>query len=333
MKSTRLLRPALALALVALLAPGCKKDAAEAPPGAAQNGGSGGGGGGAIDTKGFPAVGEAPQIEVVNQGAEPRQQLRYKVQAGHSEQMLMVMNMQMSMTMGGNAMPSAELPAMELSAAVDVKEVTGEGDIRYEFRFTDANVVESPSVNPQVVAAIRDALQGVTTLKGEAVVSPRGVVKKAAIDVSGIENPQLKQMMENLQRSLDQMSVPLPEQAVGQGAEWKVKQAIEQGGLRVFQTSTMKLASLEGDKVKLDVQVEQNAPQQTFSPPGMPSGASAQIDKLHTTGAGTTTVDLNRIIPTSKLNMKTNMAMVIQMGDQRQPMGTDMTVDMSIQPK
>jgi len=71
---------------------------------------------------------------------------------------------------------------------------------------------------------------------------------------------------------------------------------------------------------------------QAMNNPALPPGASASLSKMSGTGAGTVSLPLDGLVPTTTLNSSTSMAMDVSMQGQQISMNTDVTLKMTIAP-
>ena len=97
-------------------------------------------------------VREPPRIEVLDQGQEPRQPLRLVVAPGLEETMEMTMDMRMSMTIPGQAMPSIPVPTTKTRLKAKVESVTGDS-FQMRQSVTDVEVIPVDGRELQVIYA------------------------------------------------------------------------------------------------------------------------------------------------------------------------------------
>jgi len=268
-----------------------------------------------------------PTVKVTEQGAEPRTQLRFKVNKGDTQKVEMTMLLSMKIDMEGMAIPETKLPATKMVMKVDIAEVMDNGDSKWTMSVISADVVDDPSVNPMVTSAARDGLKGITDFTGWAVIDHRGFVKDADISIPASADPQLRQMMESTRQSLDQLTAPLPDEAVGVGAKWTVQQTITQQGMTIQQTANYTVTSIEGGVVKADVELSQRADKQSVEVPGMPPGVKAELLEFNTKGSGSTVIDLSKVVPPAgEVNANMSMKTRIDMQGQSQLMSMSMSM-------
>ena len=287
---------------------------------------------GANPPPGFPAPGQPPIVTLMSAGAAPRSALRYAIAANYKTHMDMSMTMGMSMTMAGMPAQQMQLPAMKMGADVSVTNVTSAGDVSYEFAYTSVRLDDSGGVDPTLASLVQSMDADLKTVHGSATMTSRGATRDARMDTSKVTSPQMSQMLSSFSSSLDSLTVPLPEEAVGAGARWESRQTIQSGGFRVFQKTLWELVAVDGQTVKLKATVEQTAPPQPINNPSMPPGADVALEQFTGGGTGTVAINLDSMVPTSELNSSTNMTMSVNAGGSAQRISVGSTLKMTIAP-
>lgn len=282
----------------------------------------------ALSMPGFPAAGAPPTVTVLSSGAAPKKQLRYTIPAMQKARMDMTTTISMAMNMGGMAIPM-DMPTMKMSIDIGVTNIAANGDITYNMAFTSATVEGGAAADPMVASTMQTALAGITSIKGTSTVSSRGVTKSTKLDIG---DPAMQQIIGQMTSSVENLSMPFPEEAVGAGAKWEVRQGNTTGGQTMFVKSTYELVSIDGNAVSLKVVTEQTAPPQPISNPALPAGAEMNLEKVTGSGTGTILIRLDSLVPTSQLESATTMAMTMSMGGQSQPITTDMKMKVSVAP-
>jgi len=158
------------------------------------------------------------------------------------------------------------------------------------------------------------------------------VIRNAAIDTSKISNPQMAQMMGAMSSGLQQLSLPLPEEAVGVGAHWQVKQAIPTPAMQTFQKVEVALTALDATSCTLTLTSDATAPPQAVSVPNFPAGVEASLESLSGSATGTMTVHLDSLVPTSSMSGKTTTVMNVAMGGDSQQMSAQASIRMKVTP-
>jgi len=281
---------------------------------------------------GYPAPGAPPIVTVLSTGGAPRTALRYTPPNGYKDHMSMNLQMSMSMDMAGMALPAMDMPAMKFGADLNVTGVNASGDISYEMAFSGIDMQMPADANPAMAGALPGLDADYKTLKGSGTITNRGINRATNFDFSKISSPQLKQAFDSISNTLQNLSMPLPEEAVGIGARWEVRQAVTSGGLQSFTKTVYEVTARDGKIVTLKSTVEQTAPAQPVSNPAFPAGVQAQLQKMTGAGSGTITLHLDALVPTSEATLQSDTVMQINMGGDSQTISTGITIKVAVSP-
>jgi hypothetical protein len=273
-----------------------------------------------------------PQVELLDPGQGQRQELRLQPTADTQQTITMTMEMDISTAVSGQPAPAIAFPASVMTMDVAVTQVDPNGDIHYQFTYTDADIVADPNFPPAVLNSMRSAMEPLIGLSGTYVVNPRGIIKSANVDIPEQGDPMTQQMLEQFSNSLDQFSSPLPEEAVGIGAKWRVSSSPNIGGMELNQTTTYELVDLQDNVATLKVNVEQQAGSQAITPPGMPEGmgATVTLESLDSEGQGEMILPLDRIMPT-RSNISIRSGTVMNVKPDNSDREATVTTNMSMQ--
>ncbi|HEX6323575.1 MAG TPA: hypothetical protein VFZ36_07610 [Vicinamibacterales bacterium] len=263
---------------------------------------------------------EPPTVTVRSTGTGPKRPLRYKVAAGSKERIDITMTMSMAMAMEGADEQSMDVPPVRMALDMDVTDVAANGDITYAFTFVEASI-DGPGFPPGLL----DQLKGA---KGTATSSDRGFLKAMAFEVAQGVNPVLDQLMSS--SGIERMSAPLPDEPLGVGAKWDVRQPVESGGMRLDQTTTYEITAMDAASVTMAVTMEQRAANQALTPPGMPPGAEATLVSMEGTGNGRITLADGSMIPLSDLAINGRMTMDVGAEGQNMRMSTRTRMQVTI---
>lgn len=254
---------------------------------------------------------EQPTVTLVDAGADPKAELRYDIPVGMAQGTTMSMKMDSSQTMNGMAMPSQAIPEIRTPFSVKVDERSG-ADTKYQITMGEMEVVDDGSVPKQMIDMMRSMFAGTggTVLRG--VFDTRGVHKDIQIDTPNDAGPAMREQMSQSADSMKQMSMPLPEEAVGIGAKWTVEKEVESNGMKMKQTATCTLKERTGGTIVLDVKIHQSADPQAITNPQAPQ-MEIHLDALEGTGQGTMKIDLARMMPReSTMESSTKISMTVQ---------------------
>lgn len=269
----------------------------------------------------------AVDVRVIDAGREPRRQLRYVFREDMRGRMTMEMRMRMSMSIGPQDVPEIVIPPVRVTMSIDETDLTDAGNLRYKARWEKAEVVADADTPKPLVEALETEYAGLAGMTLTAEVTPSGVVTEIGVALPTSASQQAKQLFESMEQALRQIMAPLPSEPVGSGASWLVVTTVDTPILKVTQEATYELVELAGDTLDLTVSITQKAPPQDVVPPGMPPGTKVRLERLDSSGTGTTNLDLTSLVPHVSMKLTSSMAMEVEAGGDRQPMRMKMGVE------
>lgn len=250
---------------------------------------------------------DAPGLRLLNAGAGDKHLLRYSPTKGTTYGLVMTMEMDLGMGL--------DPPATSVTMEITVTDVTPEGDISYDFRFTDLDMEGAPL--PPEAEKMMD-------MTGSAVMDSRGVSKAGKFNVPDDAPAALKQMVSKFEEQLNQLSCPFPEDAVGIGAKWTLTQDIDTPAFGLRQVATFELVELKGNRGKLKFSLKQSAEDQEMK--GLPGGAKATLLSLDSSGGGELEFDLSKPFPVkSFIDISSDIRVKVKDQTQRQQIGIKIT--------
>lgn len=273
-----------------------------------------------------------PVVTVLDNGAEPRRELRYRFDDGSSERASIEMTIRLNMSMGGSQQQVVAFPTVRMLVDLGPMAVTDDGSARYEFAISSAELVDGADTNPNLAAALRGSLGQLPSVSGWARIDSRGVTLAGDIELADGVDPQLAQVFDSAEQSLQQMSALLPLEPVGLGARWQVVQDAESAGFSVTQTAAYTLTAINGDDVTLNVSLTQTGSDQAVDFAGLPAGIEASLESLESTGTGSMRVNLSRFVPESDAAVAMVVALGLAVQGQAQQIGLDMRTETNIAP-
>jgi len=276
-----------------------------------------------LTMKGYPALGAPPIITITNAGAAPRTQLRYVIPANHKARMNVTMRMSMG-TSAGTDHPAERdhttIPTITVTADLGVTSVMPNGDIAYELALSSMTVEATSGSDPRIAQAMQGFVAAIASTRGGGTISSTGVIKSMRLDVA---HSEMKKALGPVFDAVEHLAIPVPDAAVGVGARWEVREALEVGGLTtfrpaVFQKTEYEVVSIDGGTVSLRVKTDQKGPPQPLNDPSLPVsnqgivfGADNRLQNLSGTGTGTVIVQLNSLAPVSERQSTTSMVITM----------------------
>jgi hypothetical protein len=234
---------------------------------------------------------------LVDAGAAPRARLRFAWDP-HASREVVVAAALSSRRMEGNAWSDPlAVPAIREGFGVTTTPAAG-GGATIAFRGLDAAVDGTPPPDQaaradEYLADFRDHLQ---RRRGTIVADDRGRLSGFAFDdASPLKAGSHDRATDDLTERWLAAAVPLPDEAVGPGARWRVVTALRAGAAIVKQTAEYTLVEARPDRWIVDEVVRRIGEDQLVDAPGLPAGAIAELIALFREQRGR--VELSRALP------------------------------------
>lgn len=268
-----------------------------------------------------------PQLEILSTGTGEKTQLRFTPVVNSRQTSTLTLKLDVKEGM------SIALPTTKLTIEVVVTQVDANGDIHFDFTYKNVDLLGEPGAPREAINALRPSLTPLIGLSGSIVVNSRGQTKSTRINFPPELDPTAKQIFEQLSTSLDQFYAPLPEEAVGAGARWRVSQELNVNGIQLTQSAIYELVSNRDNVLDLMVLVEQEAlPQAVTLPsiPALPVGATLELRSLSSQGEGEMTFGLGQILPRrSILSSRSSVVLSFKLAESEQ--GISVNQDIAVE--
>ena len=277
-----------------------------------------------------PAAAQS-NVELINAGTEPKQQLRFTPGANTKQTLQMTMDMDMAMSVGGQTQPAFDSPPIKMTMESEVKKVDANGDIHTDLSYSDADVVAAKNTPPELANAMRAQVKKLVGLRGSMIVDNQGNTKQANFNTPETLEPNTKKMVEQMVTSLKQLSSPVPSEAVGVGAKWKIPNSVTANGMTMNENSTYELVDIKDNVASLQVTMEQQAGEQKINPQGLPPGASLDLKSMNSQGNGKRKLALNKVMPiSSTMSMRSKSQMSVKEPNTEKATAMDMNVSVEM---
>lgn len=230
-------------------------------------------------------------------GAPPCAPLRYDLEPGTVELGVLGLKQVVEQEVDGVAQPEITLP-LQFDMRAEVLERDGDlATVVTEFTdvFVDPAGLEGGGVSAEELEEVlRDTLVGTRI---ETTITSSGAVVDGTVELSSMADPAVQELRAQLESQLSSLALPLPAEAVGQGAEWSGELPVEISGLSLTNLTTYRLTSRDGSSVEVETEVVQDVPLGAIDVPGLPSGAVAELLEFSGSATGTAGYQLDRVLP------------------------------------
>jgi hypothetical protein len=248
----------------------------------------------------------------------------------------MTLKMDMKMSFGPRSLPAVKVPASVFTMETKVTKIDANGDIHSEFAYTNAELVGDTANFPApVLDSMRSSIKSTIGIKGSFITDNRGSYKGGGIIVPEGTETKAKQMLQQMSKSLEQLSTPLPAEAVGKGAKWRVISGSDFTGINLNNIATYELTDLQDGTVALNVSIEQQANPQNVTSPQLPAGTTLTLKSLASSGRGSVAWRLDRLMPfRSTASVSSNSEMSVKnAGTSEEPITMKMDMEMTLESK
>ncbi|MBW2460930.1 MAG: hypothetical protein JRH11_04740 [Deltaproteobacteria bacterium] len=231
----------------------------------------------------------ALDVRLLETGEEPREELRYRIEEGDQELAILGLRIGVQAGLGDPTRIEGGAPVFFTIESGPVEQIGHH--IRYEVEL----IRQEQGSHPDHVESELDALH---QIDGYVVVDERGITRDEHFDVPRSVPPRTATMIGNIFDSLE--LIPFPEEAVGPGAVWTVRETLDLTAYVVQQVVVYKLLERDGDDLKLEIVVTQTAEPQPLRE--LPRGMEAMIQIFEGDGRGTADVSLTRLVPHAEID-------------------------------
>jgi len=238
----------------------------------------------------------AVDVTVLEPGDEPRSPLRYRIDPGQSENLVMDVAIQMKLAVGDKD-PPAPNPTVRLS--MEVRSGTGGQRLNLNGRINKVEVLEEPGIPPALASALRSDLDRLRGTSWKAVFTDRGHLDLLSLPAPKEANTQLLTTLEWIREALRILLPPLPDAPVGKNARWQSRRRTTIATARIDETVIYKMAASNG-QTQLQVTLGMDAPEQPLTP-GTPPGTKVVLSSFEGGGKGQIDLHLTGIVQPSTL--------------------------------
>ena len=219
----------------------------------------------------------ADPVLLLEAGAEPQTQLRYKIAEGTTTKS----NMDFTIATLATTTESATLsvvPGVRLHIVSGPAMATDNG-VKFEVNITKAEAAVPQGIDPKIAEELRQSAAILDDVGGTVEMTDRGIMLATELNDKA-KSPdipvRLLMMIVNARTTLSR--VVLPAEPVGLGARWEARKELMLYGFKVQQVDSYTLVERVGDEIKLNVTVTQNALPQTVDFPE--EGVSIGVEQM-----------------------------------------------------
>jgi hypothetical protein len=246
----------------------------------------------AVVTATVPAVADQspPEVTVVERGDGPRTELRYALTTGDEQLVKMRVLTRISQQVGDQPARSGSSPAIDFDIRTTITEVAADGVISATYVYEAVDVSDG-SGSEQVL----EQIEPIVGLVGTLTMTDQGQVLTSEVTPPPDADEAIINLIEQLSGQASALTVPLPTEKVGKGAQWNAKSETALNGITLQQRTAYELTSSKGTRVELTSTLVQRAKRQTYTDPG--TGEEVELLSSDGEGDGESSVRLDRLMP------------------------------------
>lgn len=249
------------------------------------------------------------EVTVLSSGAEPKRALRYRLPTGATESVTVQILLGMSASGEERDVEVVGLPT-KLTALIGPTERLENGHLRYTIFIQDAKADYPKNASLSFINSVERELSPLREVRGTVEMNDRGLVQAFKFHIPKSVPPRTVTLLGNIRSWL--MSIPLPDEAVGVGAQWMAQRKVDLGGLMIDQAVRYELTSLQGNEISLEVVARQSGARQTFTD----QGVDATLKTIESLATGSVQMSLTRLGTTSEADISTQMRISVEAKDQ-----------------
>jgi hypothetical protein len=243
-----------------------------------------------------------PEVKVSDAGSEPRRMMELAPTVGDSVALDMRMDMEIDATVDGESAPTQPIPPIELGMRMTVEDVS-EDEIELSFVYDQVHV-DDPT--------LQGTLSTIVDSSGTIVTTRNGAYVDGEFEAAPGMDPAMAATADQLEQQLADMTIPLPSEPVGTGAEWEVESSLELNGVAFCNSYTYRLVEFDGDSYKLETDMEQRPVEGSAVET---AGATVEVvdGSGHATGTSSGSLSLP-IAVTASVQADSDMEMSVEAG-------------------
>lgn len=258
------------------------------------------------------------EIELIDPGIQPRQELRFIPAANTRQTTKITMKTKMAGSIDGQEMPAIDLPQIQMTMEAAVKQIDANGDTHIEMSYSQVEIAANSSFPANVIEAMRSQLEKVKGMKMSYTIDSQGQTKDLKVEFPDNMDPNIKQLIQPMLNSLEQLSAsPFPSTPVGIGGKWRMTTSLPPLGLPINKIDVLyELVSLENNVVTLKLTTDAQGDAKAVSGvnlPGMPPGLEMKVKSMAIQSTGTLTGRLDQIMPNiGNMTVNSNMEFTVK---------------------
>lgn len=272
-----------------------------------------------------------PNPELLDAGDAPRRPLRLDLEAGDSTGVVVTVDLGVVQEVDG-AEQVLDAPPVSQTVVLTVDAV--DGDLaEVSVLVTDAAIdADGTDLTDADVLTLTAEARRAVGIVGRAQLDHRGGLRTFRYTLPDDVDPALATTLGELEGQIAALVVPLPDEAVGVGARWRVRSTTTLGGAVVDQVTTYTVTDLDDDRIAYTATIDQRAEDQTLALPGLADGTSGRLVSSQVAGTSVGSVETGSLASAAASTLTGTQVVDLDDGDGPLRLTQRLDLDVTVRP-
>jgi len=241
-----------------------------------------------------------PAVKLLDAGVEPRSPLRYRFMGGGVQTFSVIERRSTAVTVDGKPQPTRKSPPIKMTVKLTIMSIDENRNAHCEALCVGVEALADPTLPATTMELMKQSFATLAGVKGECVISNRGEVSGAKVEDKPDLDPYAAEQLENLRQAIARCAMLFPEEPVGAGARWELREKASDAGISAEHVQTVQLKGREEDELDLAYETVTSAPEQDVITPGEAGeNVKQHLKSMAGKGRGTLNRYLGWIFPVS----------------------------------
>jgi hypothetical protein len=250
---------------------------------------------------------------VLEYGTLPRRPLRYAIEDGSmaTSTTEITISSMATMTSAGEELTSSPGFRFVVSSGPAIK--LPSGNARFDIRIVKAEAIVPPGVDPEAERDFNRSAALLEDVGGWIEIDDLGIVQRSELNQAA-KNPNVptRLLMTIVQARTSLTRVILPAEPVGLNARWEARKQLKVYGFEIQQVDRYTLVGYADDKLKLNIEMVQTAPQQTLT--FVEEGVEFALKSLSMSARGEVILNLNALESSARVEGRSEEVLTVKTG-------------------
>lgn len=274
-----------------------------------------------------PAAALTPRlatVELLDAGQEPRAPLQIRVTPGQTESLAVVVKIGVGIDAEFQRADHTATPSIALRATFTARTVDSSGDATYDMVLDELRLHDPAAASPTMKTAYEATLADISPIRGTMTRTDRGVPTALELRAPADLQPRSRIQHEILAGVVADLLPVFPDEPVGVGARWTVRQQIRLNDITVDGEARVELRERDRDRCRLALTLNPSARPQKLDNAILPTSRH-ELSALAGSGTGAMQIDLTRVAP-----REAHSSLMLQASNLTESLGMQSTIKTSL---